>query len=181
MNEREALREVGINEWLADEGRTQQWLAESLGKSRQYISKIARGAEASPDVAFAIEDLSRGKIKARTLMLRGRDPLANFQPVEVPEDPEPEDDGPPVEREQVGVRLPHALMERARNVIWFHAGGLTLTQLMARGLELVLQHYEEPPRVIVHPRSGEIIKKPANTPYPLRAGKIPTGRPMGGS
>lgn len=70
------LKPGDIKGWLRDIGQTQTWLAEQLGKSKQYINKVSGGGVASPEVAYAIEELSEGRVLARDLVLRGRDPLA---------------------------------------------------------------------------------------------------------
>jgi hypothetical protein len=70
--------ELSIKEWLKLAGYNQMWLARQLGKSPQYISLIARKNNpdpCSPAIAFAIEDLSYGRVKARKLILREQDPF----------------------------------------------------------------------------------------------------------
>lgn len=57
-----------IQDWLGDK-RDDQWLAQAIGCSRSQASRIRRGeSRPSPERAFLIEKLSRGKVKAAELL-----------------------------------------------------------------------------------------------------------------
>jgi DNA-binding transcriptional regulator YdaS (Cro superfamily) len=59
--------------WMSDKGVRDQWLAERLDRSQPQISRIRRGlSRPSPECAFSIEKLTRGKVKASDLLTRQR-------------------------------------------------------------------------------------------------------------
>lgn len=61
-----------IQDWLGDK-RDDQWLAQAIGCSRSQASRIRRGeSRPSPERAFLIEKLSRGKVKAAHLLTHQR-------------------------------------------------------------------------------------------------------------
>lgn len=66
-----------INEWLKSIGWTQSRLAEELGMTRSYINLVCKGKKgASPQVAYAIQKLSGGKVSAQEILIGDADPLA---------------------------------------------------------------------------------------------------------
>jgi len=57
-----------LQQWLGPK-RDDRWLADALGCSRSQASRIRRGeSRPSPERAFLIEKLSRGKVKAAELL-----------------------------------------------------------------------------------------------------------------
>lgn len=182
-----------IKSWLREINETQTWLAEQLGKSRQYINKLCKGSPASPDVAYAIEELSGGRVQARELVLRGRDPLtaapgdesiktqarvaAPMRPQHTEEEIEDLFGLPEGSHERISIRLPADKVERLRRIVWY-SEGTTITGLIERGLDLVLQVFEGAPAYLVNPNTREMLKKPAGEPYPPREGPVRVGRPM---
>lgn len=68
---------TSIRDWLRETSRTQTWLAEQLGMSKQYVGRVCKAdVRPSPKVAYAIEDLSGGQVQAKDLLMQGSDPLA---------------------------------------------------------------------------------------------------------
>lgn len=64
-----------LGSWMAQRGVRDQWLADQLSCTQSQISRIRRGlSRPSAERAFAIEKLTRGKIKAADLLTRQRLP-----------------------------------------------------------------------------------------------------------
>ena len=57
-----------LDAWMGD-SKDDRWLAEQIGSSRSQASRIRRGASRpSPEKAFKIEQITRGKVKAADLL-----------------------------------------------------------------------------------------------------------------
>lgn len=181
-----------LREWIIETGQSYAGLGRELGGySRAYLSRIAQGKEApAPEVAFALEDLSEGRVSARELMLQGRDPLlicrARKGKGEMPEPAavsyDPADtlpETPPAGKEKLSILVPADTVDRLRRIVWWNGGSMTLVSLVLRGLDAVLEIYEAAPSVLRDPETGEQIPKPARAPYPPRRGELPAGRKIG--
>lgn len=57
-----------LGRWMKTNGHRDQWLAEQLGCTQPQACRIRNGARTSPDRAFLIEKLTRGKVKAAELL-----------------------------------------------------------------------------------------------------------------
>lgn len=55
--------------WMRDKNVRDQWLADQIGCTQSQACRIRLGARTSPERAFAIEKLTRGKVKAESLLL----------------------------------------------------------------------------------------------------------------
>lgn len=180
-----------LRDWIVETGQSYAALGRELGGySRAHISHIARGEIPAADMAFALEDLSEGRVLARDLLLQGRDPLAlcrarkgaGEMPVPEPDSYDPADtlpETPPAGKEKLSILAPAEMMDRLRRIVWWNGGSMTLVSLVLRGLEAVLEIYEAAPASLRDPDTGEQIHKPARAPYPPRRGELVTGRKIG--
>lgn len=183
-----------LREWIVDTGQSYAGLGRELGGySRAYLSHVAKGKETpAPEMAFALEDLSGGKVLARDLLLQGRDPLAICKARkgkgDMPEvEPEPDlydpadtlPETPPMGKEKLSILVPADTVDRLRRIVWWNGGSMTLVSLVLRGLDAVLEIYEAAPSVLRDPETGEQTPKPARAPYPPRRGELPAGRKIG--
>lgn len=67
---------VGMNDnltplarWMKANGHRDQWLADQLGCTQSRACRIRNGARTSPERAFQLEKLTRGKVKAADLLM----------------------------------------------------------------------------------------------------------------
>lgn len=170
-----------IRSWLKSTGRTQAWLADQLGTSKQYAHQVVSGGSVSPRTAFMIEDLSNGAVRARDLLLRRVPPAddASELPVEVlPQDAKvtlPDFEPSDAEPGRLSVRLSPQTVERLRRIAWWCASETTLAALVARGVELIADAYELPSADLVDPETGERSRKLAGQSYPPRGGELRRG------
>ena len=62
-----------LDEWLFNEGMTQQDFAKQVGISREYLNRIIGGAvRGSPDVAKKIQELTSGKVTLEEILFGDR-------------------------------------------------------------------------------------------------------------
>lgn len=57
-------------------GHRDQWLAEQLGCTQPQACRIRNGARTSPERAFKLEKLTKGKVKASDLLTATPRPVA---------------------------------------------------------------------------------------------------------
>lgn len=55
--------------WMKANNRRDQWLAEQLGCTQSQACRIRNGARTSPERAFQLEKLTRGKVKAADVLM----------------------------------------------------------------------------------------------------------------
>lgn len=61
--------ETKLAQWMRDKKVRDQWLADQIGVSQSQACRIRLGAGTSPERAFRIEGLTKGRVKASDLLL----------------------------------------------------------------------------------------------------------------
>lgn len=54
--------------WMKANGHRDQWLADQIGCTQSQACRIRNGARTSPERAFKIEKITKGKVKAAGLL-----------------------------------------------------------------------------------------------------------------
>lgn len=62
--------------WMRQKNVRDQWLADQLGCTQPQVCRIRNGARTSPERAFAIEKITRGKVKAADLLIPSQEQAA---------------------------------------------------------------------------------------------------------
>lgn len=62
--------------WMKANGHRDQWLAEQIGCTQPQACRIRNGARTSPERAFKLEKLTKGKVKASDLLTGAPPPAA---------------------------------------------------------------------------------------------------------
>lgn len=57
-----------LGRWMKANGHRDQWLAEQIGCTQPQACRIRNGARTSPERAFKLEKLTKGKVKASDLL-----------------------------------------------------------------------------------------------------------------
>lgn len=66
-----------LGRWMKAHGHRDQWLADKLGCTQPQACRIRNGARTSPERAFKLEKITRGKVKAADLLTAAPLPSAN--------------------------------------------------------------------------------------------------------
>lgn len=74
---------------------------------------------------------------------------------------------------RITVQLPKETIDMAKNAV-FWTRGITLSMLIAKGIELVVGELEESTTVF----EGEVCIKEKGQAFPQRTGKLQSGRPI---
>lgn len=175
------MRLERLDRWREDKGWTMKVLGSQLGMSRQRVSLLITGQRRlTAAQARQIVELSRGELTLEDLTPDYKSGDVGVDSEDLLPEPAPLTRITyPVETgglTRLCVDVSEQLVERLRDIVWWHDGRVTLKQLVTLGVDYALRIHNDVAVELRDPDNGRPIYKRAGEPYPARRGAVPVGR-----